>query len=43
VVRLGLVGVRSKEDTLGDLIASCEWEAALIFDNMPIGDDGVGE
>ncbi len=34
VLKLGLVGVRSKEDTPSDLIASREWEAALFFDSM---------
>ena len=34
VLKFGLVGVRSKEDTPSDLIAFREWEAALIFDNL---------
>ena len=37
VLRLGLVGVRSKEDTPSDLIASRLWEAALIFEIMKYG------
>jgi hypothetical protein len=37
MVNLGLVGVRSKEDTPSDLVAFREWEAALSFDNMPNG------